>query len=297
MKKFLLGAVGCLRCAWLRRGCRSRGPRPTPRRRRWSPRSMTGAASTSAPTAAGVRAASAGTQHRWRHVLRREGCHDATGGVAGGQVGYRWQSGAWVFGIEAQGDWADLSGNNISLAVPAAPPSQVAHQRFRPLHRPGRLRRQQRAALRQGRCRGDASDRFRVSGDRRWVDRQRAIPAGAARSASASNTASPRTGRPPSNTIICSCRPNHTLLHQRATGGASARCSTTSHPSGRRSRHRPHQLSLGRPGHREVLSFADLSKRNTKRPALRRPFCSVGRVQLFQQRCCISYNVDLPVEF
>src|ERR1700738_2302257 len=25
-----------------------------------------------------------------------EGCHDATGGVAGGQIGYRWQSGTWV---------------------------------------------------------------------------------------------------------------------------------------------------------------------------------------------------------
>ena len=44
-----------------------------------------------------------------------EGCHDATGGVAGAQVGYRWQTGAWVFGLEAQGDWADLKGNNASL--------------------------------------------------------------------------------------------------------------------------------------------------------------------------------------
>lgn len=43
------------------------------------------------------------------------GCHDATGGVAGGQIGYRWQSGAWVFGLEAQGDWADLRGSAISL--------------------------------------------------------------------------------------------------------------------------------------------------------------------------------------
>src|SRR3954449_1101277 len=42
-----------------------------------------------------------------------EGCHDASGGTAGGQVGYRWQSAAWVFGLEAQGNWADFSGNNI----------------------------------------------------------------------------------------------------------------------------------------------------------------------------------------
>jgi len=42
------------------------------------------------------------------------GCHDATGGLAGGQIGYRWQATNWVFGIEAQGDWADLKGSNTS---------------------------------------------------------------------------------------------------------------------------------------------------------------------------------------
>jgi outer membrane immunogenic protein len=46
-----------------------------------------------------------------------EGCHDATGGVAGGQVGYRWQSGTFVFGLEAQGDWADLKGSNASTLI------------------------------------------------------------------------------------------------------------------------------------------------------------------------------------
>jgi len=44
----------------------------------------------------------------------REGCHDATGGLAGGQIGYRWQSSAWVFGLEAQGDWADFKGSSAS---------------------------------------------------------------------------------------------------------------------------------------------------------------------------------------
>jgi outer membrane immunogenic protein len=28
-----------------------------------------------------------------------EGCRDAGGGIAGGQIGYRWQSGTWVFGL------------------------------------------------------------------------------------------------------------------------------------------------------------------------------------------------------
>ncbi len=44
-----------------------------------------------------------------------EGSHDATGGTVGGQIGYRWQMGQFVFGVEGQGNWADFSGSNVSL--------------------------------------------------------------------------------------------------------------------------------------------------------------------------------------
>jgi outer membrane immunogenic protein len=47
-------------------------------------------------------------------VRASAGCHDATGGLAGGQIGYRWQMTNWVFGLEAQGDWASLKGSNTS---------------------------------------------------------------------------------------------------------------------------------------------------------------------------------------
>jgi outer membrane immunogenic protein len=43
-----------------------------------------------------------------------EGSHDATGGTFGGQIGYNWQVSSWVFGVEAQGNWADLKGSNAS---------------------------------------------------------------------------------------------------------------------------------------------------------------------------------------
>jgi outer membrane immunogenic protein len=43
-----------------------------------------------------------------------EGCHTANGGTVGGQIGYRWQRDAFVFGLEAQGNWADLTGSNAS---------------------------------------------------------------------------------------------------------------------------------------------------------------------------------------
>ena len=46
-----------------------------------------------------------------------EGCHNATGGLVGGQIGYRWQFANWVFGVEAQGDWANLKGSNSSLTA------------------------------------------------------------------------------------------------------------------------------------------------------------------------------------
>ena len=123
-----------------------------------------------------------------------EGCHTATGGVAGGQFGYRWQTGAWVFGLEAQGDWADLSGTNVRACLSAAPAQPLEDRCLRSVHRPGRLRLEQRPALRQGR-RGR---------DRRQVSRASSpppascsttpakTPAGAAWSAPASNSASPQ---------------------------------------------------------------------------------------------------------
>ncbi|MBI5265228.1 MAG: hypothetical protein HY852_25830, partial [Bradyrhizobium sp.] len=47
-------------------------------------------------------------------LIGAEGCHNATGGTIGGQLGYRWQAANWVFGLEGQGNWADFSGDNIS---------------------------------------------------------------------------------------------------------------------------------------------------------------------------------------
>jgi outer membrane immunogenic protein len=52
-------------------------------------------------------------------VFVADGCRERSGGLAGGQIGYRWQASQWVFGLEAQGDWADLSGQRISLINPA----------------------------------------------------------------------------------------------------------------------------------------------------------------------------------
>ena len=64
-----------------------------------------------------------GSSHKcWDSVapflIGAEGCHDATGGTIGGQIGYRWQAGTWVFGLEGQGNWADFKGSNASILFP-----------------------------------------------------------------------------------------------------------------------------------------------------------------------------------
>ena len=51
-------------------------------------------------------------------VTFADGCRDRSGGIIGGQIGYRWQASQWVFGLEAQGDWADLSNQRVSLFNP-----------------------------------------------------------------------------------------------------------------------------------------------------------------------------------
>src|SRR3981081_324387 len=81
---------------------------------------MTGAAFYASPMDGG------GSSHKcwdagtfYTNSIGDEGCHDATGAVAGGQIGYRWQSSAWVFGVEAQGDWANLRGSRFSASFGA----------------------------------------------------------------------------------------------------------------------------------------------------------------------------------
>jgi outer membrane immunogenic protein len=54
------------------------------------------------------------------------GCNDSNASfLGGGQIGYNWQTGAWVFGIEADGSWRDLTndlfgvfGTNLSPGLP-----------------------------------------------------------------------------------------------------------------------------------------------------------------------------------
>jgi outer membrane immunogenic protein len=41
------------------------------------------------------------------------GSHRTDGFLAGGQVGFNWQTGAWVFGIEGQGSWTNADGEHF----------------------------------------------------------------------------------------------------------------------------------------------------------------------------------------
>jgi outer membrane immunogenic protein len=46
-----------------------------------------------------------------------EGCNSKSGGVVGGQGGYRWQMGSFVFGLEAEGDWANMRASLPSVIL------------------------------------------------------------------------------------------------------------------------------------------------------------------------------------
>ncbi len=47
-----------------------------------------------------------------------DGCRDRSGGMFGGQLGYRWQTNQFVFGLEGQGDWANFSNTRVSEINP-----------------------------------------------------------------------------------------------------------------------------------------------------------------------------------
>jgi outer membrane immunogenic protein len=51
-------------------------------------------------------------------TFNTEGCNSKSGGIFGGQAGYRWQIGGAVFGLELQGDWANLRASIPSIAFP-----------------------------------------------------------------------------------------------------------------------------------------------------------------------------------
>lgn len=53
----------------------------------------------------------------WDIAGADEGSHTGSGGTVGGQIGYRWQFGTWVLGLEGQGNWADISGSNANLLI------------------------------------------------------------------------------------------------------------------------------------------------------------------------------------
>ena len=268
MKKFLLG-YGCARSHSRLPAAAADWPRvPTPRRPlRWSPPCMTGAASTSASTAAGVRSRKCWDIAPITTVIIggsaspfpvAEGCHDASGGTVGGQIGYRWQAGTWVFGLEAQGNWADLTGSSVStFACLCRTDIQPLQDRCDSACSPARsVTPGTSPALREGR-RGRHRRQIRAaSPPRPACVRHRSPPpkpAGAAWSESARiRLLAELVGRARIRPLFMG-QPRHHLQHgpccrsvllaHRSTSVRTSIC------------HRPRQLSLGRPGRREVLIF------------------------------------------
>jgi outer membrane immunogenic protein len=51
--------------------------------------------------------------------------YDSTGGIGGGEVGYNWQSGNYLVGVEADGFWSGIKGNDASQALGAVDQSDL----------------------------------------------------------------------------------------------------------------------------------------------------------------------------
>jgi outer membrane immunogenic protein len=49
-----------------------------------------------------------------------DGSYNLSGGLVGGTVGYDWQNGPYVFGLEGDGSWADISGSG-TCGAPSLP--------------------------------------------------------------------------------------------------------------------------------------------------------------------------------
>ena len=67
----------------------------------------TGPASTLVRMPVAARAKSASTSRG-----ASDGCHDTDGLLGGGQVGFNYQAGQFVFGVEFSGSWADINGSH-----------------------------------------------------------------------------------------------------------------------------------------------------------------------------------------
>jgi hypothetical protein len=166
--------------------------------------------------------------------LGAEGCHDSSGGTAGGQIGYRWQTGTYVVGLEAQGNWADFKGSNVSLLPGGFFTNQTRIDAF---------------GLFTGQIGWAYNNALFYSG----CNRQRRHPLG---------WRSRRRRR------IWFCPelvgrhrirpPVHAGPDRQLHGYDWRVLRKRPHPPGHRPRYRPRQLPLGWPGHREVLICASL---------------------------------------
>ncbi len=107
---------------------------------------------------AGVNGGWGSSRQRWDEtslgVALSEGSHDATGGTVGGQIGYRWQAGFVGVRRGSAGQLGRLPRQQCDPACSGAH-QRHAYRCVRTVHRSGRLRREQRPVLRQGRRRRD----------------------------------------------------------------------------------------------------------------------------------------------
>ena len=158
---------------------------------------------------------------------RAEGCHDATGGTVGGQIGYRWQaSQPGCSASKRQGNWADLQRLAMS-ACSSTRRSRTARKIDAFGLFTGQIGYAWNNVLLYVKGGAAVTDRSLsacfATGVPAVVGTGEREPAGAARSAPAWNLASLRTGRPASNTTTCSWATATIASRSPIAGGALSR--------------------------------------------------------------------------
>ena len=204
-------------------------------------------------------------------LVGSEGSHDATGGTVGGQIGYRWQAGTLVFGVEAQGNWADFSGSNTSLVFPGFRNHTNVDAFGLFTGQVGYAVNNVLLYVKGGAAVTSNSYRINTVGgalagvtgdDTRW---------------GGTIGARPRIRLRPE--LVGWRRvqsPVHAGPYLQLHHAGRPRIRRRSHPSGRRSRHRPPELQVRRPGCRAILIFRD-SRELSKPRALPGAFLCVRR--------------------
>src|SRR5258708_308709 len=112
MRRFPLASAGVMAVAgWIGAAAAADMSRPFPQIARPAPSSIYNYAYNWSGPYAGINGGFGWGSSTWNGI---PATFDPNGGMFGGQIGYNWQFGAWVTGLEGDADWTDIRGSTAA---------------------------------------------------------------------------------------------------------------------------------------------------------------------------------------